>query len=206
MRRFGIIGVIALTGCLTLGACGQEQVTPAAPASGPAVAQTAASEPSNADAHPSDPASSTAPSSPAAKPSETASATPTAASSVDATSFVAVGSLGKGHYFTSGALRCGIVPMNVGCQSTELVANRPKCDDPKSKAPYVAEDHSEPSEDGCTTQGIYVTEKPAVELKPGQRLTVGKVSCEAVEVGSVVCTTETATITANSKVFDYKAK
>lgn len=134
----------------------------------------------------------------------TAAASPSA-SQMDLSPYAATGGAGKGHYFTSGALRCGITQSATGCQSTALVKNLPKCTDPASRAPHIAIDGSEPSADGCTTQGIFITEKPAKELLAGQSLTVDDATCTVVATGSVTCTTSEGRIVANSEVFKYHA-
>lgn len=186
--------VALITVATVLAACGQEESDVADPPTPPLSSTTGQSSPSPAEqATTAQPAATT-----------TAAASPSA-SQMDLSVYAATGGAGKGHYFTSGALRCGITQSTTGCQSTALVKNLPKCTDPASRAPYIAIDGSEPSADGCTTQGIFITEKPAKELLAGQSLTVDDATCTVVSTGSVTCTTSEGRIVANSEIFEYHA-
>lgn len=198
-----VVALLAVAAVLT--GCGQEKSDVADPT--PPLSSTT-------EQASSFPASQTATAQPAgatttadASSQSTTSTTPEpSASTIDLSAYAATGGAGKGHYFTSGALRCGITQSATGCQSTALVKNRPKCTDPDSRAPYVAIDGSEPSEDGCTTQGVFIAEKPAEELLAGQSLTVDDAACTVVATGSVTCTTNEGRIVANSEVFQYHAE
>lgn len=189
-----VVALLAVAAVLT--GCGQEKSDVADPT--PPLSSTTEQSSSSTTSQTTTIASSS---------KSTASTTPKpSASQMDLSAYAATGGAGKGHYFTSGTLRCGITQSATGCQSTALVKNRPKCTDPDSRAPYVAIDGSEPSEDGCTTQGVFIAEKPAKELLAGQSLTVDDATCTVVATGSVTCTTNEGRIVANSEVFQYHAE
>lgn len=119
----------------------------------------------------------------------------------DLTRFTMTGGMGKGLYFTTGALRCGITKTATGCQAVEPVKNRPECTDPNTKAPYIALWGTEP--EPCTTQGLFIAEKQAPEIKPGDGLTDGNSECKVLAVGSVTCTNQDGRINASLDKFEY---
>lgn len=117
---------------------------------------------------------------------------------------------GGGYFFTSpsGNLLCGILndypkppPNNVtavGCEAKSVVANLPRCDDPKGNAPTISLTSAGAIEPGCTNQGIYVLPDPKVPtgtsaemqasvytrvLQYGEEIHVGTFSCQSQEKG-----------------------
>ncbi|WAH95434.1 hypothetical protein [Arthrobacter sp. MMS18-M83] len=94
---------------------------------------------------------------------------------------------GTGYYFTSpsGNLLCGIRPdfLNaVGCEANSVVANLPRCDDPRGNAPMISLTSAGAVDATCTNQGVFVVPGAKV-LQYGQEIHVGTFSCQSQESG-----------------------
>ncbi|MEL4357706.1 MULTISPECIES: hypothetical protein [unclassified Luteococcus] len=123
----------------------------------------------------------------------------------DLTRFTMTGGLGKGLYFTTGDLRCGITRTATGCQAVKPVKNVPECKNPDTEAPYIALWGTEPTP--CTTQGLFIAEGgQAPEVKPGEGITDGKSECTVLAVGSVTCSNDNGRINASLDKFEYIAR
>lgn len=176
------LSVVAASALMLAGAtCGTEESTPAAPTSTPSAEPPTTSTPAT---------------------------TSTSAEPVEAKDYTTTGGAGEGLYFTTGALHCGITRSITGCQSEALVKNLPECDDPDTKAPFVALVASEPS-GTCTTQGVFLADPSGgkvKELPVGQTLSSHGATCEVVAVGSVRCSSPLGLLVANPQQFTLKVK
>ncbi|MGO4957073.1 hypothetical protein ACTQ49_07345 [Luteococcus sp. Sow4_B9] len=81
----------------------------------------------------------------------------------------------------------------------ELVKNLPECDNPETKAPYVAL-HASDDPSTCTSQGVFVAER-VEELPVGQRLSAHGTTCTVVARGSVQCSSQLGSLVANPQEF-----
>ena len=117
-----------------------------------------------------------------------------------------------GYYFASpsGNLLCGILndyPRSqnnnanvVGCQAQSVVANLPRCDDPRGNGPFISLTTEGVVEAKCWNQGLYVLPNPKITPTPGaygevnasvftrvlqygQEIHVGTFSCQSQEKG-----------------------
>lgn len=183
------IAIIALSlvalGCT---ACGQGETT--TPAATPTVASSTVTSTQPESTQPS-----TAPS---VSTSEEGTEGPGGADDL----YEATGGAGKGMYWTAGDLRCGITETMTGCQSVAPVKNMPKCNDPKTLAPFIALVASD-DDSQCTTQGIFVAETKVPELPVGNTMVHRDSTCKVTALSTVTCTNPLGTIIASPEKFEF---
>ncbi|MCE1178024.1 MAG: hypothetical protein LWW86_03225 [Micrococcales bacterium] len=85
----------------------------------------------------------------------------------------------------SGNLYCGKTANIVGCQSHDLVANLPKCNNPDTAQAFIAVGPNG-TERRCTNEGVFIEQSPKV-LPYGSWLVMGDYSCVS-EKSGISCT------------------
>ncbi|MFC7402177.1 hypothetical protein [Citricoccus sp. GCM10030269] len=86
-----------------------------------------------------------------------------------------------------------------GCQAHSLVENLPDCDDPEANGPLVALQADGTVHTGCSREGIFFRQDPAV-LQYGEQVQFQDVTCQSSEEG-VTCTGLGTGFTASRSAF-----